>query len=174
MGHSKMAQHGIDGTYNNQPFHVFEYQYTVGYGKHSTTYSLTVFEVKFKGTFPHLYLNYKGDWYANTPSPFASLAQISVPKEFENKFKLYAPKEYEIETLEIFTPDIFALLIDSEWNHDMEFIDGELVIYTNKRFNSFVKLDAELVKIKKFIDILAPRLNKLKLAQIGDISYTLK
>jgi hypothetical protein len=174
VGHSKSAHHGISGAYNNQPFHVFEYQYATGQGKSKTTHSFTVFEIRFSGTFPHLYLNCRNDWHSNAPSLFTSLAKISVPQEFGEQFKLYAPKEYEIETLEILTPEVFAHLIDAGWNHDMEFVDGELVIYGTRSFKNFKDLDAELTKIKKFIEILAPRLNKLKLTQIGDLSPTLK
>ena len=174
VGDSASAAHGINGSYNGQPFHIFEYEYTIGTGKNKQTFSFTVFEVKFSGTFPHLYLNYKKDWYSNTPPLFSSLAKISVPEEFEKKFKLYAPKEYEIETLEIFTPDVFAALLDLKWNHDMEFVDGELVIYRKAKFSNFKSLDAELDKIKKFVDILSPLLNRLKLTQIGDISPMLK
>lgn len=174
IGHSRSAPHGITGRYNNQPFHIFEYDYSIGQGKGRTDYSFTVFEVKFTGTFPHLYLNYKNNGYSNTPAMFSSLAKISVPREFENGFKLYSPKEYEIETLEIFTPDIFSLLLDSKWDHDMEFVDGELVIYGRKKFHNFADLDAELNKIKKFVDILSPLLNRLKLTQIGDISPLLR
>ncbi len=174
IGHSRRVQYGIAGSYNNQPFHIFEYQYSTGNGKNKSTYSLTVFEIKFSGTFPHLYLNYKNDGYSNIPFMFSTLATIPVPGEFEKKFTLYAPKEYEIETLEIFTPDIFALLIDLKWNHDMEFIDGELVIYRKAKFDNFVDLEAELIKVRKFIDILSPRLNRLKLAQIGDLSPLLE
>lgn len=173
IGHSKKARHGIVGSYSSQPFYIFEYRYSIGKGKSKVSYSLTVFEVKFTGTFPHLYLNFKGNWYSNSPSFFSSLANISVPGEFVDKFKLYAPKEYEIETLEIFTPEVFEYLIDSGWDYDMEFVDGELVIYNSKEFNNFTDLDAEIAKIKKFVDILAPRLNKLKLTKIGDISPTL-
>ncbi len=174
MGDSREAGNGIIGSYDNQPFHIFEYEYTVGSGKHKTTYSFTVFEVKFTGTFPHLYLNYKSDWYSNTPSIFSSLAKISLTSEFEDKFKLYSPKEYEIETLEIFTPEILALLLDSGWNHDMEFVDGELIIYQRAKFNSFTELDMELNKIKKLVDILSPLLNRLKLAKVGNISPELE
>lgn len=173
VGNSQDASHGINGDYNGHPFYVFEYEYTIGKGDNKRTYAFTVFEVKFQGTFPHLYLNYKGDWYSNRPSMFSSLANISVPREFENIFKLYAPKEYEIETLQIFTPDVFALLIDSKWSHDMEFVNGELIIYSNKKFTNFTNLDAELSKVKKFIDILGPLLNRLKLTQIGNISPSL-
>ncbi len=170
MGHSRIGSHVITGNYNNHPFHIFEYQYTTGAGKYKKISSFTVFEIEFTGTFPHLYLNYKNDWYSNTPGMFASLANISVPSEFEDRFKLYAPKEYEIETLEIFTPDIFALLLDLEWSHDMEFVDGKLIIYRNSKFTNFRDLDLEVNKIKHFIDVLSPLLNKLQLNTIGDIS----
>jgi hypothetical protein len=174
IGHTKMADHGIVGSYNSQPFYIFEYVYVTGKGKTRVAHQFTVFEVKFTGTFPHLYLNCRNDWYANTPSPLSALATIPVPKEFSKQFKLYAPKEYEIETLEIFTPEVFAHLIDSGWKHDMEFVDGELVMYRNGEFTNFTDLDVEVNKIKKFIDILAPRLNRLKLTKIGDLSPTLE
>ncbi len=174
IGDSKEAWHGISGKYNNQPFHIFEYEYSQGEGRSKSTYDFTIFEIKFSGTFPHLYLNYKNDWYSARQALFTSLAKISLPTEFEKKFKLYAPKEYEIETLEIFTPDVFSYLLEAGWNHDMEFVDGELVIYNKSKFRSFEALDAELTKIKKFIDILSPKLNRLKLTQIGDISPSLK
>lgn len=173
-GHSKEARHEIKGDYKGQPFSIFEYGYVVGSGKYRKVYLLTVFEIKFTGTFPHIYLNNKDDGYSNVPSFLTSYAKISVPSEFENKFKLYSPKEYEIETLEIFTPNIFSLLLDSEWDHDMEFIDGELVIYRKIRFHNFEQLDSELTKIKKFIDIFSPVLNRLKLTQIGDINPYLR
>lgn len=169
-GHSPSVQNGISGNYNNHPFFIFEYEYSVGYGKSRRTHSCTVFEIKFKGTFPHIYLNYKNDYHSNPPSFFASLGNIPVPTEFEKQFKLYAPEKYEQETLQIFTSEIFALLIDSEWKHDMEFVDGELIIYREIKFDNFTSLDSELTQIKKFIDILAPRLNHSKLAQIGDLS----
>jgi len=174
VGHSKKAHNGITGNYNNLPFYIFEYQYTIGSGKDSRTYNFTVFEVKFTGTFPHLYLNYQNDWYSNSPSIFSSFAKISLPQEFADKFKLYVPKEYEIEALQIFTPDVFSILLDSNWNHDMEFVDGELIIYSNKQFSNFTDLDSELTKIKKFVDILSPLLNRFKLHQIGDYSSSLE
>ena len=167
-GHSKIAFHGINGDYNDQPFHIFEYSYAMGQDKNKHTFSFTVFEIKFTGTFPHLYLDTKHDFYSNLPSLFSSATRISLPHDFEKKFHLYAPKEYEIEALEIFTPDVLAHLVDSGWNHDMEFVDGELIIYRQVRFKNFVDLDTELNRIKKFIDIISPQLNKFKLTHIGD------
>jgi hypothetical protein len=169
-GHSKIASHGINGNYNYQPFHIFEYSYTIGQGKNKQIFSFTVFEIKFTGTFPHLYLDTKHDFYSNMSLLFSSAVRIPLPRDFEKKFELYAPKEYEIEALEIFTPNVLTHLINSGWNHDMEFIDGELVIYKQVKFKNFVELDTELNRIKKFIDIMSPQLNKFKLTPIGDNS----
>src|SRR3989344_6504317 len=101
MGHSRRLIHGIAGKYNNLPFHIYEYQYSKGSGKNEQSFIFTVFEVKFSGTFPHLYLNYKKDHHSNPPD-MGSVAKLQLPKEFENKFDFYSPREYEIETLEIF------------------------------------------------------------------------
>lgn len=173
-GHSKNLVNGISGILNDHPFHIFEYEYSIGEGKGKQTFVLTIFEVKFKGGFPHLYLDYKSNSYSTKQDiGGTALAKLPLPKEFEDVFKFYSPKKYEIETLEIFTPDVFAHLLDAGWNHDMEFVDGELVIYRKIRLNSFVELEEELDKIKKFVDILSPQLNRLRLTTIGDISHSL-
>jgi hypothetical protein len=171
MGNDRMAGHSIAGTYAEHPFAIFEYQFETGVGKSKATHSFTVFETKFSGTFPHLYLNYKND-HSGFKLP-SKLARVSLPSEFEKQFTLYSPLEYEIETLEILTPDILQHLLESGWNHDMEFVEGELVIYRAGKLNDFASLTAEVDKIKNFIDILSPRLNRMKLAQIGDLTSLL-
>ncbi len=173
-GHSKYLINGISGVFNEHPFHIYEYQYSIGHGKGKQDFVLTIFEARFKGTFPHLYLDYKDNSYSTKSEINSSLlARLSLPTEFENKFKFYSPKEYEIETLEIFTPDVFEHLIDLGWNYDMEFVGGELVMYRKVLLNSLVELEAELLKIEKILEVLAPKLNRLKLTQIGDISPSL-
>lgn len=170
VGHSKHLLNGISGIFNNHPFHIYEYQYSIGHGKGRQDFVLTVFEATFKGSFPHLYLDYKNNSYSTKSGINSSLlAQLSLPKEFENKFKFYSPKEYEIETLEIFTPDVFLHLINLGWNYDMEFINGELVMYRKVRLNSTAELEEELIKVEKIFEVLAPKLNHLKLEHIGNI-----
>ncbi len=174
IGHSSRAKNSIAGEYHNQPFSIFEYQYTVGHGKHAHTYLFTVFEIKFNGTFPHLYLNHLTNDYSLPLGKRFFNTKLSLPAQFEKQFTLYAPKEYEIEALEVFSLETLDTLLKAGWNHDLEFIDGELIIYSNKQVNNINELETEIQKIQGFVDHLAPRLNRLKLSQIGNLSPLLK
>lgn len=169
IGHSKSAYNTINGNYLSKPFNFFEYKYSTGSGKNQSHFYFTVFEVKFDGTFPHLYLNYKKDWSSSISFSY-NMASIPLPSEFAKIFKLYSPKEYEIETLQIFTPDVFQMLLDFGWDYDMEFVDGELIIYRSKGFSNFKDLDKEVERIKKIVSLFAPLLNRMKLSLIGDIT----
>ncbi len=170
IGNPEPVQNCIVGNHNGQKIQIFEYSYILTQGKSKIHFDFTVFEISFSGTFPHLYLNYKKDWYSNYPTN-TKLAKISLPTEFEEIFKIYAPKEYEIEILEILTPEILQVLIDNGWDYDMEFVDGELIIYKNIKFQSFEDMDRDLTKVRKLIDTLSPRLNKMKIYKIGDLPH---
>lgn len=170
IGHSRVALNNIEGSYKDDPFRIFEYTYIVGHGKSSRAYRFTIFEIKFEGTFPHVYLNRKGDLYSHVSSMKSSLTKLPVPNEFEKAFELYAPQKYEVEALQIFTPDVFALLLDKGWNYEMEFVDGELVIYKPAQLQSLRDLESELQKVQEFVDVLAPKLNHMRLTQIGNHS----
>jgi hypothetical protein len=175
LGHSRKGRNGIKGTYAQNPFRIFEYQYTVGHGKHAHTYAFTIFEAKFQGTFPHLYLDCDKDGYSHPPSfSMPSLKEVNLPTEFEKIFTLYVPQKYELEALQIFTTDVLAQFIDNMWYYDIEFVDGELVIYQCNQFINFDGLDMELHRIQKLVDLLAPQLNRMRLTQIGDYSPLLK
>ncbi|MDP3996851.1 MAG: hypothetical protein Q8P86_04140 [bacterium] len=169
-GHSGKVGHIVEGNYQNHSLQIFEYVYVTGSGKHKSDHYYTVFEVLFDGTFPHLYLNNHTDskHFGLTKRFFPPRPRLSLPSEFENKFHLYVPKEYEIEAYEVFSPDTLQFLIDFGWQHDLELVDGELLIFRQKHINSLSELEEELNLIQKFIDHLAPKLNRLKLHQIGD------
>lgn len=171
VGHSQFLNHGIKTNYHEHSLSIFEYSYVIGSGKTRQVFNLVVFRAKFKGVFPHIYLNCKNNWYSNPPGMFASLANISTPKVFEDQFKFYAPKEYEIETLQIFTPEIFQFFIDSHLDYDIELVDSELIFYKKGFFNDSLEFEIELNKIKKTIDVLSVKLDRSSLDKIGDVPF---
>lgn len=158
----------ITGMYGDLPLSLFEYHYTVGSGKNKTTHLFTVCEVRFKGSFPHLYLNFRKDGLPRSGG--FMLPQISLPTEFEKQFQLFAPEQYEIEALEIFTPDTLTFLLENEWKYDLELVESELLIFRRGTIESRAELDSEYLAMIRFIDHLAPRLNRMTLAPIGDHS----
>lgn len=160
--------HIIEGSIDDRQFRIFSYQFSIGSGKHKKTYRYTVFAFKFNGTFPHIYLNSKINFYGVSTGE-----KIPLPSEFEEKFTLSAPREYETEALEIFTTDVLANLLDNGFSHDVEFVDQEVLIFVNTAISDAEELEEEFNRALKLEDLLDEKLDKFKFEKIGDMPSTL-
>ncbi len=161
-GHSRFATNVVTGTFAELPVRFFEYMFTVGSGKSSRTYTYTVFEFRFTGSFPHVYLNYKQDQYGVYPGK-----ELHLPEGLRQKFHLYAPEQYEIEALQIFTPDVLALIQDLDWQYDLELVDQELIIYKKGHVNTRGELEMEFGKAAALVAKLRPTLERMTLHTVG-------
>jgi len=158
----------IDGIIDNRHFRIFCYQFSVGSGKSKKTYYYTVFAFSFNGSFPHIYLNNKNNsWGIHLEE------KIPLPLEFEKKFSLHAPKKYEIEALEIFTPELLVKLLDLNFPYDVEFVNQEILIFTDGQINDFPQLENKFNKAFELKDLIDTKLDKFQFKQIGNIPYTL-
>ncbi len=173
QGSNPRVTNALSGSILDMPAELFEYYYEIGTGKHKASYNWTIFELKTRGTFPHLYLNTKRNGGDVLLSKRLRLPQLALPTEAAETFELFVPKEYEIEALAIFSPEVLAYLLDLGWKHDLELADGEIIICRPNQFNSTEELEAEMVLIKKVLEYLAPRLHRQKLAPIGDLPHRL-
>jgi len=172
QGRDRATGHGVMGTVHDRPFRFFQYRYTTNEGKSGRTHSYCVFEVVFSGTFPHIYLNNTRNRDLSNLKRFF-LPRISLPAELEKNFDLHGPKGYEIEVLEIFTPDLLLHLLDAGWEHDLELVDQKLYIFREKPIRTKQELEYEVKRLQKLLEILAPKLNRLRLTPIGDLKSTL-
>ena len=154
-GHSNRAHNILSGNHGSMPVRFLEYTFTVGRGKSSQTYHYTVFEFRFSGSFPHSYLNYTKDGYNIRPA-----GELHLPPLLAKTFKLYAPEQYEIEVLQIFTPDVLALIEDLGWNQ-------ELIVYRPGHVHTRGELQMEFGKAAALAAKLHPTLERMTLAEIG-------
>ena len=165
QGGDRSAEHLVQGNFHNVSVKIFSYYFNINKGESSTNYFYTVFEFTLDGTFPHLYLDHLNNGYG-----LKTGERISLPSEFEKRFKLYAPRKYEIEALEIFTPDILAALLEDDFRHDVEIVDGELLIFRSQWINSTEELDGEFKEAFRIYERFAPVLNRVRFSEIGDYS----
>src|SRR3989344_3817322 len=170
----RSAKYELRKIIDGRQIRIFYYTFTVSAGKHTYTYSYTVFGFTFNGSFPHLYLDRNLNTYGVNNTTLVrfgvniDLPPVSLPTEFEQKFKLYVPEKYEIEALQIFTPDILAHLLDINFKYDIEFVDQEVLVFIDGEIDSLDKLEKEFEVAKKIRDLLAPTLNSIKFSPIGD------
>lgn len=167
-GHGRQVRNVVSGMIDQQPLRIFEYLFKVGHGKRETTYTYTVYEIRFHGSFPHVYLNHRRNQYSLHIG-----TRLPLPVEFEKSFHLFGPKEYEIEVLEIFTPDILELLLSLNFPHDVELVNQELLVFTDNHVGSFTELDLEFGQVQRVLRALQQKLNRLSLTPIGNLPYHL-
>ncbi|MBI2048585.1 MAG: hypothetical protein HYT30_01525 [Parcubacteria group bacterium] len=171
-GHSRATSNALLGTIHDRAFRIFQYQYTIGSGKTRRTYKYCVSEVVFSGTFPHIYLNNTRNRDLSGLNGFF-LPKVPLPAAFDGKFKLHTPEGYEVEALEIFTPDVLLHILESDWQHDIELVDQKLYVFREKPIYSEADLEEEIEHLRQLVALLSPTLNRMKLAPIGDLPTTL-
>jgi hypothetical protein len=164
-GHAREIRHQIVGAYKGVPLRVFESTYTLGYGKNKTVYTYTAFAFRFTGTFPHCYLNRKDNGYNMVPH---NVPRVPLPAAFERDFTLYAPREYEVEALQIFTEDVLAYLLDGRWLFDIEFVDHEMIVFRKGYIDTRDTFEHELDQACRLAHQLERTLQTMTFSPVGD------
>ena len=116
-----------------------------------------------------MYLNYRHDRYSIEAGD-----KLSLPSEFDKKFALYTPDKYEIEALQVFTPDVLALILDLGIAMDIEVLEGHVLFFVEQ--GSFIyKFDKHLEVLKnqynavvKLMEKIKPELDRFSFEKIGD------
>lgn len=161
QGHSKEASNMIYGRYNNHRMRFFNYKFSIGQGKHRRTYDHTVCEITLLGIAPNILVESKSFFDFNS---FKKPHQKEMPLEsnFQTYFETYAPEDFDIETFEIFTPEVMTALIDRAQGYDFEFIENKLYIFRQKITTKRVELDSLFRLVQYLITTLGPRLIRLQ------------
>ena len=160
----------VEGNIDNQDFRIFNFGLVTGGSRRTKdVYDYTVFAFKFNGIFPHLYLNNKHNAFGISVGNY-----LSLPIEFEKEFLLSAPNEYELEAFEIFTPNILAYLLDNNFTYDIEFVEQEMLVFTEGPVYNFEEFESRFKQILGLKDLFEKKLDSFKFKQIGDQSALLK
>lgn len=168
QGHARSTTNIITGILDSRPLRLRTYSFQVGSGKASSTYAYTVYTLRFKGRFPHLYLDHRRDGFGLQVG-----VRLPVPREFEDSFFLYAPEEYEIEALAVFTPDVFAGMLDHKLYYDLEFIDQELHIYIDQLAYEDAMVEKHLAIVCQTAQLFARALDVTRFQEIPQHAPTL-
>lgn len=140
LGHSRRVTHSLTGSLSNGgTFQFADYNYTTGSGKNQQTHTMSFIRIQLERHLPHMVLdsmknNMKlfGANMSNLPVSFKKDQVLTLEGNFNDYFKLYAPKEYERDALYVFTPDLMALFMDTIAVNDAEIIDDQLYVYSSR------------------------------------------
>lgn len=154
----------MSGVYNNFPLRLYTYTTTIGEGKGRHQLQFTVFETQYSGDVLDIILD--SHIHPFFVSPFSSLftgkKKLSLEGNFDKYFTVYIPEGYEIETLEVLTPDIMQKLITNSSIFSFEFNSNKLFICAGKLITTKSELDAMYNFSKVLTTQLAPILAMVK------------
>jgi hypothetical protein len=154
VGHSKNVSSLMSGEYKEYPTKLFNYRYTVGSGKNSSTYNFTVCEIEVSKTkFPHIYLKSDKMWHNLSKDRFGMNkdVRINLEDQFEKSFNLYCTHGYEIETLQIFTADLLTYLKEHGNKFSIEFFNNKIYFFYNKRMHKEKDLQEFLTVVQRVL-----------------------
>lgn len=159
-GHSKSISHVVVAKFGNQKTRLFQYEYVVGRGKESKTYNFTVWEITFEKTeFPHILLR-------SRKMPRYSFLdrnekKVSLERGYGKHFQLFVTRKYEIEALQIFTPEVLQMLCEKGANYSIEFAGKSLYIYDDTNVSNTECLREIYEVAREIFDRTGPLINRL-------------
>jgi hypothetical protein len=161
LGNNKTMRSVVSGSYLNCPISLFDYSYTTGSGKSRQVHPYTVFQLQFDTEMPDLLMEKKesifnSEFIGNLPE------HITLEGDFNKYFSLSIKKGYEVEALEIFTPDVMAELEAKCKGLSLEIVNSHLFIYDNKTVSTKADLDAFYGVAQYFVQKLGPVLARMK------------
>lgn len=159
-GHSKNISHLTEGEIRGHLVKFFNYDFSVGHGKEKRTYNYWVTEVTFKGEAPDIVIESRSDWDF---SGFSRDHQKEMPVEgfFKKHFAVYVPEDFEIETLEIFTPEVMEQLVLRSKMYNFEFIGDKLYIFKMGYISKMSELREFFSTADYLVSTIAPRIFRL-------------
>jgi hypothetical protein len=163
-GTDKKIKNIIKGLYDTNEFRIFNYSYRIGTGKNSTTYMFTVCDVEIKNTqFPHILLSSKTMEKYSMLSFFdtTKVTKIKLENDLDNFFTLHCSEGYEIEALQIFTPELLDTLKKSGHAYSIEFSENNIYFYDDLILRKEPELDLLYLTMKNVIDHAGPLLHRL-------------
>lgn len=133
IGHSQRIEDVVSGKYQDMPIKIFNYYFTIGHGKNQRNYQYTVFEIEFNAVLPDMVLLRNSFFSFLNNIDIGPLTRgkeyLSLEGDFDKYFHLYVPQDFEIEALQIFTPDIMVDFIDKFQSLNLEICGNKMYIF---------------------------------------------
>jgi hypothetical protein len=145
-------EHVISGEFKNKKVRLYSFCQP---GRNDSVMKRTVFEIDYDTPLPRMLL--KPDWHMTYVKPiFKKEHHLSLEGDFDQHFDLYVEKDFEIEALQIFTPDIMHRL-QTDWRRlVIEFSHDSIFIYTMTVLSKKKDLEHIYSCAKYLIEKLSP------------------
>jgi hypothetical protein len=125
-GNSRTNSEGVSGMVGQTAFDIFWFEFTIGSGKNSHSFSTTIIRLDINAQLPYLFLRAKKGL---TEGDTSSLKEkLKLEGDFNKFFTVYAEQNSEVDDLVILTPDVMQFLISQDPEYNIEFYTSSLYI----------------------------------------------
>lgn len=140
LGHSQHFSDIVSGTYQQWPFSLCLFTYTIGYGKGSQTFNRAVMALNFQTQLPAFVLK-RHSLLASLNDEGESMRmagyaeKLDLEGDFDKYFRVYLVPNTQVEVLSILTPDVMQLLLGLD-KYEIELTrNGTFYVYSHTYIN---------------------------------------
>ena len=143
IGHGHVFNHTISGVFQNHQINLFFYQYTIGSGKQARTYQTTVLNIAYSHVLPPTLLMVDNQYFGgfDPKLSFDKPVKLKPEMDLDKQFDLYCQEKYEIETLQIFSPDFISKMMNDWKNYNLEFSGNSLTVFKSGKILNAAELN---------------------------------
>ncbi len=154
----------VTGQYHNRPLRLFLCEVIQGSGRSQRVYHQTVLELDIAGQLPSLLMVSKHSRLngLNIAGSFVTRNKVTLEGDFNKYFDLYVTPGNELEGLEVFAPDLMALMEDEFQGFTIECVANRIYLYSNGFVANSTALSNLFALAKKLMDKLAPLSARLR------------
>jgi hypothetical protein len=155
---------------SGREFDIGTFEYIVAEDSQRVRHAYGYVAVRLDHTLPNMVLSSIANRkkYANELPTIDASQTYRLEGDFNEYFRLYCPRGYEVDALYFFAPDLMELLVDEVGDFDVELVDDWLFVYSPQPFDG-VHLWERLFRI---IDVVGAKAAKQGEHYVDDRSAT--
>lgn len=160
ISNANMYQNVVYGTYQQWPFYLFNFNYTVGESaQNSHTYFRTVMTINFFTRLPAFFLRKHNVLQmlkeeGEALQSFGYTEKIELEGDFRDHFQVYIEPDTQDDVLAILTPDVMDMLVRLD-KYEIEMTEaGDFYIYRH----GYIKNQHELADIYVIVEAITQKL----------------
>ncbi len=150
----------VVGKYQDNSMRLFLHEWRLGRDSHTNT----VIEIDLQGQLPNLLMVNKKSQFtrAGLVSTFRTKNTFSLEGDFDQHFTLYGEDKYRIEALQVFDPEIMALMMDESKQYSVEFVNDRIYIYANSAIDNTRDITQAFALAKRLVEEIGPVARRLE------------
>lgn len=162
VGHGHQLTSVLQGSLGGHSALIGRFSYAIGRGKKNTHYTSTLAKIEVGVTLPHVLFAVETDWFDNHILSRAQLVRVPLPVLDERRRSLYAERKLEVESLQLFTPQVVQEIEEKWYEYSFECIGKEVYVFGPGSRANRIELEKLFGLIQYITTNLVPVLGRLQ------------